>query len=163
AHLSKKHRCIFDKLQGDGALFITGIVDDSEKIGDAACRATAFALELCEEFASVVERWHGDNAMSLSHMPGVRMGVGIHVGQATTGVFVNAIRTEFIAFGNVVNSTHRIESAAGKGHGDVLVSAAVLKLIKGSYVCDVLKRMNVKDGAVYASAVLAAKPESNEV
>ena len=101
----------------------------------------------------MVEEWHRKFAGTFPHMPSLRMGIGIHKGKATMGILSNDQRIEFIAFGNSVNVTQRIESAAGRGDGDVLVTQSVRGLIEAKYLCDLERRFSVKDGYVYAAAL----------
>ena len=152
--LGAKHKCVFDKLQGDGGMFVGGVSSEDDTPEEGACRAARFALELCRNFRNVVVKWHRTNSKEVVLLPDVRVGVGIHVGAAFAGLLENNTRLEFIAFGDEVNVTQRIESAAARGKGDVLVSARVRELIEDRFVIGPLESFSVKDGDVVAAPLL---------
>jgi PAS domain S-box-containing protein len=154
SELGERHKCVFDKLQGDGAMFVGGVSwhGDTPKAG--ACRAACFALELIDDFRKLLFVWRKANAKTVVVIPNVRIGVGIHIGSAFAGMLENSTRVEFIAFGDDVNAAQRIESAAGREHGDILVSARVRELIDDQFVIAPLISLPVKGGEIFAASLL---------
>ena len=152
---AQKGRCAFDSLQGDGAMFVFGLFDEEwTEDPSPAERAVQFSQNLSDQFQSLVKKWHREHANEVPHLPELRIGAGIHIGPVMCGLLTNAHRTEFVTLGGCINVAQRIESAAGKGNGDILVSEAVRNLIHPNVPCESVKLHQVKDGSVYAAAVI---------
>jgi adenylate cyclase len=110
-----------DKFMGDGIMAVFGapIKDDQ-----CAVKATQAASEMLEEVRKLNE--------SLGQHP-IRIGIGIHIGEAIVGNIGSPQRMEYTAIGDVVNTASRIESLNKELGTEVLMSEQVAQDISGSF------------------------------
>ena len=109
------HGGVIDKFIGDGALLAFGIPEPGP---DAPSRAIACAREILR----LVDQWNLKRAFD----PPVRVGIGIHEGEAYCGVVGDDERLEFTVLGDMVNVAARIEQATKIFHVPLLASASVV-------------------------------------
>lgn len=103
---------IVNKFLGDGLLALFGAPEPQE---DHARRAVRAALRIVDRAA----------AMSADgRFPGLRIGVGIHTGEAVVGDLGGA-RREFTAIGDVVNVAARVEALNKEHHTSILITEDV--------------------------------------
>jgi len=95
---AQKQRGVIDKFIGDGALVVFGIPDPRP---DDARRGLACAREILR----LVARWNSKRQLD----PPVRVGVGVHSGEAYCGIVGDDARLEFTVLGDMVNVAARIE------------------------------------------------------
>lgn len=95
---AQTHGGVVDKFMGDGALLIFGIPQPEP---DDARRAILCAREILR----LVARWNTKRRFD----PPVRVGIGLHTGEAFCGVLGAQERLEFTVLGDVVNVAARIE------------------------------------------------------
>jgi len=104
------HGGVVDKFMGDGALLIFGIPQPEP---DDARRAILCAREIIQ----LVDRWNAKRGFD----PPVRVGIGLHTGEAFCGVLGAHERLEFTVLGDVVNVAARVEQMT-KRFGTSLVA-----------------------------------------
>jgi adenylate cyclase len=102
---------VVDKFIGDGAMVLFGVPDPTP---DDAARAVACAADL----TAAVAAWGRETGRPL------RIGVGVHAGEAYAGAVGDERRLEFTVLGETVNVAARLEQATKEVGADVLVSAA---------------------------------------
>ncbi len=113
---AQKHGGVIDKFIGDGALVVFGIPDPRP---DDAQRGLACAREIL----SLVARWNSKRQLD----PPVRVGVGVHSGEAYCGIVGDDARLEFTVLGDMVNVAARIEQATKQFGVPMLASEATLR------------------------------------
>ncbi len=131
--MAKKHGCYLHQFLGDGAMLLVGAFESAKDEREDARRAAAFGLELRSEFEQMAGQWQADREYELVRYRDIRLGIGIHQGEAFAGFFESDHRVQFTPIGDTVNLAQRLESVAGKGHGDVLVSLRVRDAINDSF------------------------------
>lgn len=115
----ERHGGVINKFLGDGILALFGATRPLPA-GEHATRAAAAALDLCSALEELRKRWS---------RPDLRIGIGIHSGEAVVGLVGSADRVEFTAIGDTVNVTSRLE-ALSKQHGvSILVSEQTAQLL----------------------------------
>jgi adenylate cyclase len=112
---AQAHGGMIDKFMGDGALLIFGVPEPKP---DDAQRAIQCAWEILR----LVTHWN----MKRRFDPPVRVGIGLHTGEAFCGVVGASERLEFTVLGDVVNVAARIEQATKRFKTSVLASDATL-------------------------------------
>jgi adenylate cyclase len=95
-----RHGGTLDKFLGDGVLAWFGAPLSQ---ADHAARAVRCALEL----AAVIDTWNAERARL--GQPVLRVGLGVHSGEAIVGDIGPAIRREYTAIGDTVNVAARLE------------------------------------------------------
>jgi len=102
------HDGIVDKFLGDGIMALFIPVISGEQLADRAIAAGEAVLQAVDHPELVAG--------------GVRVGVGVHAGDAFVGAIGSADRLDFTALGDTVNVAARLGSLAGAG--ELFVSAA---------------------------------------
>jgi len=119
-----RHNGIVNKFLGDGLLAIFGApIDDPA----GAANAVAAAREMLSAIA----------ASNIGDAWPIRLGIGIHIGQAVAGTVGSARRKEYTVIGDTVNLASRIESLNKEVNSQLIVSDAVREAAGGA-VGDVL-------------------------
>jgi adenylate cyclase len=112
---------VIDKFIGDGALIVFGIpeprADDAER-----------AVRCGREILRLVDIWNKKRGFD----PPVKVGIGIHAGDAFCGIVGDEERLEFTVLGDTVNVAARIEQATKEFSEPLLVSEAILEDIGGT-------------------------------
>ncbi|MGF9761269.1 adenylate/guanylate cyclase domain-containing protein [Microvirga sp. 0TCS3.31] len=112
---AQAHGGMIDKFIGDGALLIFGVPEPKP---DDAQRA----IQCAREILRLVARWNAKRRFD----PPIRVGIGLHTGEAFCGVVGASDRLEFTVLGDVVNVAARIEQATKRFKTSVLASDATL-------------------------------------
>jgi adenylate cyclase len=107
---------VIDKFIGDGAMIIFGVPAPGP---DDAGRAVNCGREIIR----LVENWSAKR----NFQPPVRVGVGIHIGEAYCGIVGDEDRLEFTVLGDAVNVAARIEQATKEFAEPLLVSEDVAR------------------------------------
>lgn len=108
-----RHNGIINKFLGDGFLAIFGAPLD-----DPA--AAKNALAAARDMLAVVEDWNRGHPQSA-----LRVGIGIHMGEAVTGTVGSPQRKEYTVIGDTVNLAARLEQLTKETRAQILVSSAV--------------------------------------
>lgn len=141
-YLSLTTSCIFnhggmlDKFIGDATMAIFNAPNDQE---DYVYEAVMAGLEMQKRGAELGEQILEEFGKTVS------FGVGINVGDAVVGNIGCENRMDYTAIGDTVNTASRIEGQA-KG-GDVLISEAVYKQLKGRINTEFYANMTLKGKA----------------
>ncbi|MBI2174054.1 MAG: adenylate/guanylate cyclase domain-containing protein, partial [Candidatus Omnitrophica bacterium] len=65
--------------------------------------------------------------------PTLKMGIGLHAGEAVVGLIGSRTRAEFTAMGDTVNVASRLESMCKERNADLLISGAVAESLDASF------------------------------
>jgi adenylate cyclase len=111
---------IINKFLGDGflALFGAPLADPN-----AAANALAAARSMLE----AVERWNKERPQTP-----LRVGIGIHLGEAVTGTVGSPQRKEYTVIGDTVNLAARLEQLTKETGAQLLVSGSVHRATTGA-------------------------------
>jgi adenylate cyclase len=109
---------IVHQLLGDGLMAIFGIPQSS---GNEAINAVEAATQILEQVRQQID--DGD-------IPAIRLGIGIHSGEAIAGTIGSALHKEYKVTGDVVNLASRIEQLNKEFDSQLLVSAEVWNSLK---------------------------------
>lgn len=108
-----KNKGTLDKFIGDGMMVLFGApLSDDEQEKNAVHAALGMQLEL----SRLTEKWR--ETMDSD----IRIGIGIHTGQAIVGNIGSDKRMEYTAIGDTVNVASRLESSTKALHTPILVS-----------------------------------------
>jgi adenylate cyclase len=107
------HNGIINKFLGDGFLALFGAPLEDAK---AAVNALAAARAMLE----AVDRWNEERPKTA-----LRIGIGIHVGEAVTGTVGSPQRKEYTVIGDTVNLAARLEQLTKETGSRLLVSGSV--------------------------------------
>lgn len=126
-----------NKFLGDGLMVVFGA---PESRGDAeeAQAAVACGLEMLEAVEKMNNDWQGTGR------PVVKIGVGIHTGEATCGVVGSERRLEYTIIGDTVNLASRLESTTKEYGVPLLASSATVRLLDHNYDSHPLGEVKVK-------------------
>lgn len=108
-----------DKFMGDGIMALWNAFGDQPHHADLAVTA---AVAMLERLESLNREW----ATRADRCP-LRVGIGVHTGQAIVGNVGSAERTQFTAIGDTVNAAARIEELTKKLQVALVVSEATVK------------------------------------
>ncbi len=108
-----RHNGIINKFLGDGFLSLFGA-----PLEDSA--AAANALAAARGMLDAVDAWNRDRPAQA-----LRVGIGIHIGEAVTGTVGSPQRKEYTVIGDTVNLAARLEQLTKETGARLLVSDAV--------------------------------------
>ena len=109
-----RHNGIVNKFLGDGFLALFGA-----PLADPA--AASNALAAARGMLEVVEAWNRARPRQA-----MRIGIGIHIGEAVTGTVGSSLRKEYTVIGDTVNLAARLEQLTKETGSQLLVSDAML-------------------------------------
>ncbi len=112
---------IIDKFIGDAIMAVWGAPYPSEEDAQNAVKA---CLEMRETLKEINQK------RALTGLAPIEMGMGLHTGEAVSGVIGSDERLEYTVIGDTVNTASRIESATKEFKTDILMSEATQKEIK---------------------------------
>jgi len=126
-----------NKFLGDGLMIVFGA---PESRGDAeeARAAVVCSLEMLAGVQRMNVEWQG------SGRPLIKIGVGIHTGEATCGVVGAERRLEYTIIGDTVNLASRLESTTKEYGVPLLASEATVDLLDEKYETEALGEVKVK-------------------
>ncbi|WP_422000912.1 adenylate/guanylate cyclase domain-containing protein [Reyranella sp.] len=107
------HNGIINKFLGDGFLALFGA-----PLADT--RAASNALAAGRDMLAAVERWNAERPQWA-----LRIGIGIHLGEAVTGTVGSPQRKEYTVIGDTVNLAARLEQLTKETGSQLLVSSSV--------------------------------------
>jgi adenylate cyclase len=112
---------IINKFLGDGFLALFGApLEDPD--------AAANALAAARGMLAAVDRWNVSRPDKV-----LRIGIGIHLGEAVTGTVGSPQRKEYTVMGETVNIASRIEQLTKQTGSQLLVSTAVHRATSGAH------------------------------
>ncbi|HEY9283307.1 MAG TPA: adenylate/guanylate cyclase domain-containing protein, partial [Pyrinomonadaceae bacterium] len=115
------HGGTLDKFIGDGLMALFGAPTATPQ--DATNALTA-AVAMQRQIQTLNEE------LSAAGLPEIRVGIGLHTGEATVGYIGSERRSEYTAIGDTVNLASRLEANAQGGQ--ILLSAAAAEAASGS-------------------------------
>ncbi|MBS0223099.1 MAG: adenylate/guanylate cyclase domain-containing protein [Proteobacteria bacterium] len=113
-----RHGGIVNKFLGDGFLALFGA-----PLADP--KAAAHALAAGRDMLEAVDNWNRDRPAQA-----LRVGIGIHAGEAVTGTVGSAQRKEYTVIGDTVNLAARLEQLTKDTGARLLVSDALHGLVR---------------------------------
>jgi adenylate cyclase len=144
-----------NKYIGDGLMIVFGApVDRGDK--EEARAAVDCGLAMLDEVEKMNKDWEGTGR------PVVKIGCGIHTGEATCGVVGAERRLEYTVIGDTVNLSARLESTTKEFGVPILISEPTALLLGDEYEVQPLGEAKVK-GKTKSTAVLTIarkKPKS---
>lgn len=111
------HHGVLDKFIGDAVMALFGPFLEGEV--NLSAVSVACALDMLTRLEALNKRWTEQG------MPPLRIGIGIHVGEAIVGNIGTENRQQFTALGDTVNLAARLESSTKDLNAVLLVSEAV--------------------------------------
>ena len=132
-----RHRGHINKFLGDGLMIVFGAPASR---GDEVEARAAVACGL--EMLSAVEKMNAD--WEGTGRPTIKIGVGIHTGEATCGVVGAERRLEYTIIGDTVNLASRLESTTKEYGVPLLASDATVRLLDHKYESSALGEVKVK-------------------
>lgn len=130
-----KHGGTLDKYVGDSIMGLFGAPLPQE---DHAARAVRAALEMVAKVPLLSPRWEARCGRPL------RIGVGIHSGEAVVGVMGGDSRREYSAIGDSVNLASRLEGVTKDFKTSIIVSHATVAALAGRFQVQELSELKVK-------------------
>jgi adenylate cyclase len=135
-----------NKYIGDGLMIVFGApLDRGDK--EEARAAVDCGLAMLDEVEKMNKDWEG------SGRPVVKIGCGIHTGEATCGVVGAERRLEYTVIGDTVNLSARLESTTKEFGVPILISEATAELLGDEYELKPLGEAKVK-GKTKSTTVL---------
>ena len=108
-----RHNGIINKFLGDGFLALFGAPLEDP-------RAASNALAAARAMLASVEEWNAERPQAA-----LRVGIGIHVGDAVTGTVGSPRRKEYTVIGDTVNLAARLEQLTKETGAQLLVSSSM--------------------------------------
>jgi adenylate cyclase len=126
-----------NKYIGDGLMIVFGApVDRGDK--EEARAAVDCGLAMLDEVERMNKDWEGTGR------PVIKIGCGIHTGEATCGVVGAERRLEYTVIGDTVNLSARLESTTKEFGVPILISEATARLLDDKYEVQPLGEAKVK-------------------
>lgn len=124
-----KHHGTLDKFIGDGIM-----VEFGAPLDDATQEHNAIntAIEMQQEIKKLSKQWEDQNR------PALKIGIGIHTGQAIVGNIGSEVRLEYTAIGDTVNVAARLEQMTKVTEHAILISETTYEAVKDHFTCNAL-------------------------
>lgn len=121
-----KHHGTLDKFIGDGLM-----VEYGAPLDDALQERNAVdtAVEMQKEIRRLSALWKTQGR------PQLKIGIGIHTGQAIVGNIGSEVRLEYTAIGDTVNIAARLEQMSKLIDCEILLSEATYQAVKNHFTC----------------------------
>ena len=119
-----EHGGTLDKFIGDAVLALWGAPAAQSDMADRAL-AAARAMRVATD--ALDRRWHAEGR------PGIKVGIGINVGEVFTGVIGSPRRLEYTAIGRQVNLAARLQAQCETDR--ILLSHSTFMLVKDEIAC----------------------------
>lgn len=130
-----KHKGVVDKFIGDAIMAVWGAPTPTEKDTENALRA---CLEMRKQLDVLNKKREARNQVP------IKIGMGLHTGQAISGTIGSSERMEYTVIGNTVNTTSRIEASTKAFGADLLVSEDVMKKVGDAFLLELAGEAEVK-------------------
>jgi adenylate cyclase len=142
------------KFIGDGLMIVFGAPLGHDEKTEARAAADC-GLAMLEEVKKINQDWLGTDR------PQIRIGVGIHTGEATCGVVGSQQRLEYTIIGDTVNLAARLESKTKDLGVSLLMSEATVKLLDEQYNLRPLGQIEVKGKTIKVNVFTAERNEAS--
>jgi adenylate cyclase len=147
-----EHGGHISKFIGDGLMIVFGAPLGRDDKTEARAAADC-GLAMLEEVKRINQDWLGTDR------PQIRIGVGIHTGEATCGVVGSQQRLEYTIIGDTVNLAARLESKTKDLGISLLMSEATANLMDEHYSLRPLGQIEVKGKTVKVNVFTAERNE----
>jgi adenylate cyclase len=144
-----------NKFLGDGLMIVFG-APASRGDAEEARAAVTCGLDMLAGVERMNVEWQGTGR------PLIKIGVGIHTGEATCGVVGAERRLEYTLIGDTVNLAARLESTTKEYGVPLLASEATAVLLDDKYETEALGEVKVK-GKHTSTKIFAVKEKGAEV
>jgi adenylate cyclase len=106
------------------------------------------AINAMDAAQSKLEKLHALNKVfEKQGLPNIKIGIGLHIGDAVVGNIGSEKRNEYTAIGDVVNTASRLEGLTKQAGYPVVVSSDVVDALPKEMIFDDLGKMSVKGRA----------------
>jgi adenylate cyclase len=148
------HQGYLDKFMGDGIMAVWNAFGNQPQHRDLAVMAS---IAMLQRLAALNDVWAGRGDREE-----LRIGIGLHSGEAIVGNVGSRHRTQFTAIGDPVNTAARIEAATKEFAVDFVMSEAVVSGLRRQYAIEPLGQVAVrgKTKPVLLYTIAAAKEDS---
>lgn len=133
-----KHGGTVDKFIGDAIMAVWGVPVRNES---DAYNAVMACLEMRTELANL-----NNVRISRGQAP-ILIGMGVHAGNAISGIIGSQQKMEYTVIGDTVNATSRLEASTKSFGTDLLISGEVISKLKGSILFETAGKVKVKGKA----------------
>ena len=129
------HGGVVDKFIGDAIMAVWGAPNTSPRDSQNAVRA---CIEMRRALADLnaLRRGRGQEP--------IRIGMGLHRGEAISGTIGSDERMEYTVIGDTVNQASRIEASTKTFGTDLLLSESLADVVREDFLLDVAGRVEVK-------------------
>lgn len=141
-----------NKFLGDGLMIVFGAPTSRGPAAEARA-AVDCATRMLDAVEELDRAWQGTSR------PRIRIGVGIHSGEATCGVVGSTRRLEYTVIGDTVNLASRLESKTKDLCVDLLLSQATATLLGESPGLRALGSVEVKGKAAAVPVYTVERPK----
>lgn len=156
--IAVKRKGVVEKLIGDGAMVLFGVLDEDENKERSAFQAAEFALELQESFKTVADTWKNSHEDVVPISIDFRLGIGINSGETVVGFIRSGWPGQFSVFGVTVNIAKDLEfHAARRTLPDILVSPPVYQRIRGKCKLEAVQLIKLRGGGTAKAYGLLSK------
>ena len=132
------HKGWLDKFIGDAIMSVWGVPYTGD---DDAADAINAALDMRTALAVLNEK-----RIERGDIP-IRIGIGLHCGDAIVGKIGAAVRANLTVIGDTVNQASRIEASTKAFGTDLLLSQELFEVAKDRFVCELAGSVEVKGKA----------------
>jgi len=144
-----------NKFLGDGLMIVFGApIDRGDEEEARAAVDCGLAMLLAVE--NMNTEWANTGR------PVVKIGVGVHTGEATCGVVGAEKRLEYTLIGDTVNLASRLESTTKELGVSILISDATAKLLKDDYELRPLGEVKVKGKTINTTVLTVSRKGSSQ-
>lgn len=148
-----KYNGTLDKFIGDGMMVVFGAPLEDEDQEDNAVNA-ALEMQACLDEMRVKWKQEGKHQ--------VKIGIGIHTGNAVVGNIGSSQRMEFTAIGDTVNVAARLESATKEHNVDILVGDSTVEGMKKAVQLREIGPISVKGRKNAVKVFSVSAPQSSQ-
>jgi adenylate cyclase len=126
---------VVDKFIGDAIMAVWGAPNTSERDSHHAVKAS---IEMRQALAVLNE-----TRSARGQVP-IKIGIGLHRGEAISGTIGSEERMEYTVIGDTVNQASRIESSTKAFGTDLLLSEDMANFVEKDFICEVAGTVEVK-------------------
>ena len=150
-----RNKGTLDKFLGDGLMVLFGApLEDAEQ----EINAVRAAVEMQQELRRLSRKWLRDLKAE------IRVGIGIHTGQAIVGNVGSDKRMEYTAIGDTVNVASRLETSTKVVGVPILVSETTYETVRSEFPFEDRGAISVKgrNAPIAVYSIAAEEPRADE-